>query len=132
MKILVVENSPLVRRLIFNTLTRAGITDLILADSGRTALNRLEGEIPQLIIIGTDLSGMSGLQFALKVRMSDRYGHVSMIMVSQRSTYADVFNAVKCGIDNYLVMPFAEEALIDKVRSTLSVTVPTGSSSLSV
>ena len=117
MKILVVENSPLVRRLIHKTLTRTGIMELVQADSARAALQRLEREIPDLIIIGTDLSGMSGLQFALKVRMSDRFGHVSMMMVSQRSTYADVYNAVKCGIDNYVVMPFEEEHLVSKVLS---------------
>ncbi|MEX0747391.1 MAG: response regulator [Rhodothermales bacterium] len=122
MKILVVENSPLIRRLICGTLARAGISNVLQADSGRQALDHLAHEVPGLIIIGLDLSGMSGLQFALRVRMSDDFGHVPMIMISQKSTYADVLQAVKCGIDNYVVMPFPEDLLVSKVRQLASAT----------
>jgi DNA-binding response OmpR family regulator len=120
MKILVVENSPLIRRLICNSLIHSGFSNLFQADSGRMALHQLARRVPDLLIIGLDLSGISGLRFALRVRMSDSFGHVPMIMISQKNTYADVFNALKCGIDNYVVMPFREDLLAAKVRQALT------------
>ena len=127
MKILVVENSPLIRRLICNSLVHAGMSHPLQADSGRKALEHLSREVPHLIIIGLDLSGMSGYQFALRVRMSDDFGHVPMIMISQKNTYADVFSALKCGIDEYVVMPFPEDLLVSKVRQALSTAISASS-----
>lgn len=116
-QILVVENAPLVRHKIFYALHGAGFRRIDLAESGTRALALIESVRPDVIIIGSDLHDTSSLLFALQIRMTGALRGLRLIMVSHRRSHNDVIAAIRCGIDNYVALPFPNHVLADRITS---------------
>lgn len=116
--ILVVENAPLVRHRISHALHAAGFRHVEHAESGTRALVSIEARRPDVIIIGSDLYDTSSLLFALQIRMTGALRMVRLVMVSHRRSHEDIVAAIRCGIDNYVALPFPDDVLADRVRET--------------
>lgn len=115
-RILVVENAPLVHHKICHALFGAGFNRVKHADSGTEALAMIEAGRPDVIIIGSDLHDTTSLLFALQIRMTGALRRVRLIMVSHRRSHEDIVAAIRCGIDNYVALPFPNNVLAERVR----------------
>lgn len=113
--ILVVENAPLVRHKILYALQSAGFRDVDRAETGTKALAMIEARRPGVVIIGSDLHDTTTLLFALQIRMTRALRGVRLIMVSHRRSHEDIVTAIRCGIDNYVALPFPNDVLADRV-----------------
>ncbi|MCD4827952.1 MAG: response regulator [Candidatus Cloacimonetes bacterium] len=120
MKFLIVDDSPTMRRIITNTLKRLGHRDIEEADNGSTGLDKLK-TIPGINFIITDwnMPVMDGLTFVQTVRSSPDFGKLPILMVTTRSVKDDIIEAMKAGVNNYVVKPFTPETLKAKIDAVL-------------
>ncbi|RKX26621.1 MAG: two-component system response regulator [Candidatus Zixiibacteriota bacterium] len=120
MKILAVDDSPTMRRIIINTLKRAGYEDVVEASDGKDALAKVEIEKPNFIITDWNMPEMDGLTLVTTLRSKDEYKNLPILMVTTRSVKDDIMEAMKAGVNNYIVKPFTPETLKAKINQVLA------------
>jgi len=117
--ILVVDDSPTMRRIICNTLERIGFENSIEADNGKSALEQMEENEVELIITDWNMPVMNGLEFVTEIRGNQEYKELPILMVTTRGMKDDVLQAVHAGVNNYVVKPFTPETLESKIDKLL-------------
>lgn len=119
MKILTVDDSTTMRRIIVNTLARLGFKDVVQADNGKTGLAKLE-EVSGVDLIITDwnMPEMDGLEFVKHTRQGP-YKDVPILMVTTNAAKEDIVEALQAGVNNYVVKPFTPETLKEKIELLL-------------
>ena len=120
MKILVVDDSSTMRRIIKNTLGRLGHKDILEAEDGAVAW-KVMGENADIDILVTDwnMPEMNGLELVQKVRAEEKYVDLPIIMVTTEGGKTEVITALKAGVNNYIVKPFTPQVLQEKLEAVL-------------
>lgn len=120
LKILAVDDSPTMRRIIINTLKRAGFENVIEANDGKDALAKLKVEQINFVITDWNMPEMDGLTFVTTLRSTPEYAKMPILMVTTRSVKDDILEALKAGVNNYIVKPFTPETLKEKIDQVLA------------
>jgi len=120
LKILAVDDSPTMRRIIINTLKRAGFTDVQEASDGKDALAKMKVDKPNFIITDWNMPEMDGLTFVTTLRNDNEYKSIPVLMVTTRSVKEDIVVAMKAGVNNYIVKPFTPDTLKAKIDQVLA------------
>jgi len=118
MKVLVVDDSAIMRRIISNSLKTAGFTNIIEANNGAEGMENLAGV--DLILTDWNMPVMDGLTFVKEVRKSGQHGKTPIVMITTEGAKTEVMEALKNGVNNYIVKPFTPETLLEKINSTLN------------
>jgi len=113
--ILVVEDEPSIAEVVSLYLRRAGY-QVALAPDGRAALEALDRQAPELIVLDIMLPGLDGFEIARRVRLE---GDVPIIMLTARRAEADRIAGLELGADDYVVKPFSPQELVSRVRAVL-------------
>jgi two-component system, OmpR family, KDP operon response regulator KdpE len=113
--ILVVDDEPQIRRVMRTTLTSNGYTVLD-ARSGEEALEIMQKERPELVLLDVNMPGMGGLAACREIR--DR-SDAAIIVLTVRNTEKDKVMALDAGADDYVVKPFGMEELLARIRAAL-------------
>lgn len=120
LKFLIVDDSPTMRRIVNNTLKRLGYRDIEEADHGAAALEKLKTEEGiNFIVTDWNMPIMDGLQLVTEIRSKDEYKNIPILMVTTRSVKEDIIEAMKAGVNNYIVKPFTPETMKAKIESIL-------------
>ncbi len=118
---LVVDDSPTMRRIVINTLKRLGYRSIEEADNGQTALDKLKTtEGINFIVTDWNMPVMDGLTFVKTVRSSPEFADIPILIVTTRSVKDDIIEAMKSGVNNYVVKPFTPEIMKSKIETILS------------
>ena len=117
MKILLVDASPTIRNLQKNVLKQLGHTDVIEADDGIQALAVFAEQTPDLAIVDWNMPNMDGITLVRKIRKSGN--KIPLIMCTTEAGKRRVIEAIKAGVNNYIVKPFTIESLGRKINQTL-------------
>ena len=120
MKMLVVDDSQTMRRIVINTLKRLGYTDVVEGKDGLEGVTRLEEGGIEFVITDWNMPEMNGLEFVQKIRSTDDWKNLPILMVTTRSVQGDVIDAMKAGVNNYVVKPFTPQVLKEKIDMVLS------------
>ncbi len=120
LKILAVDDSPTMRRIIVNTLKRAGYTDVVEAQDGKDALAKLKVESINFVITDWNMPEMDGLTFVTTMRSTDDLKEIPVLMVTTRSVKDDIIDAMKAGVNSYIVKPFTPDTLKQKIEQILA------------
>ncbi len=120
LKILAVDDSPTMRRIIVNTLKKAGYEDVIEASDGKDALAKLKVEEVGMVITDWNMPEMDGLTFVTNLRSTPKYAKMPILMVTTRSVKDDIVEALKAGVNNYIVKPFTPATLKQKIDEVLA------------
>ena len=122
MKVLVVDDSSTMRRIIVNTLARLGYKDVVQGADGVEAWEALQAN-PDIGVVITDwnMPNMNGLELVKKIRAEEKYADVPIIMVTTEGGKAEVITALKAGVNNYIVKPFTPQVLKEKLQAVLGV-----------
>lgn len=115
MKFLVVDDSSTMRRIIKNSLKRIGFEDIVEAENGKDALEKM-ADI-DIILTDWNMPEMDGLEFVKRVRSGNP--SIPILMVTTNAAKDDIVEALKNGVNNYIVKPFTPETLKEKVESVL-------------
>ncbi|WP_243286552.1 response regulator [Geothrix terrae] len=117
MKILVVDDSPTMRRIIIGNLVRMGHAEVLEAEDGLAGLEKLDQGGVDLIITDWDMPEMDGIAFARAVR--SRGATMPILMVTTHAATQDIVQALEAGVNTYVVKPFTQESLREKIDSLL-------------
>lgn len=120
MKLLVVDDSSTMRRIIKNTLARLGYDDVLEGENGIEGWEKMDGN-PDVKVLITDwnMPEMNGLDLVKKVRGDSRFTDIPIIMVTTEGGKAEVITALKAGVNNYIVKPFTPQVLKEKLEAVL-------------
>jgi len=122
MKVLVVDDSSTMRRIIVNTLARLGYKDVVQGADGVEAWEAMQKN-PDIGVVITDwnMPNMNGLELVKKIRAEEKYADIPIIMVTTEGGKAEVITALKAGVNNYIVKPFTPQVLKEKLQAVLGI-----------
>jgi two-component system, chemotaxis family, chemotaxis protein CheY len=115
MKILTVDDFSTMRRIIRNMLRQLGYTNLVEAEDGVEALSLLQREKVDFVISDWNMPNMSGLGLLKAIRADDNLKPIPVLLVTAEALKENVVEAVKAGVNNYVVKPFTAETLKEKI-----------------
>ncbi|RMH68143.1 MAG: response regulator [Bacteroidetes bacterium] len=121
MKILVVDDSPTMRRIVTNALREIGYTDLDEAGDGAEALEKLKSGSFDFVVTDWNMPNMNGLELTQSIRKHADLNHLPILMVTTRGMKEDVIAAMQARVNNYVVKPFTPEVLREKIDMILKV-----------
>jgi two-component system chemotaxis response regulator CheY len=121
MKILVVDDSPTMRRIVGNALREIGYEEIDEAEDGVTALEKLNGGSFDFLVTDWNMPNMNGLELTQAVRKHPEYNALPILMVTTRGMKEDVIAAMHARVNNYVVKPFTPEVLREKIDMILKV-----------
>jgi two-component system phosphate regulon response regulator PhoB len=122
-RILIVEDEQAIREMVCLALSQAGFDCLQAADAGEAQQRLLEG-LPDLVLLDWMLPGMSGLDYARKLRREKLTQEVPVIMLTARTQEEDKVRGLDTGADDYITKPFSTRELIARVKALLRRTAP--------
>ncbi|MBN1344761.1 MAG: response regulator [Phycisphaerae bacterium] len=117
MKIMLVDDSRTIRNIQKNVLARLGHTDILEAGDGLEALQLLQKDQPDLILIDWNMPNMDGITLVREIRSNNT--DLPLIMCTTEAEKSRVLEALKAGVNNYIVKPFSTETLADKIQQTM-------------
>ncbi len=113
--ILLVEDEPSIREVITLYLERAGFQVTSVAD-GNDALDLLEKELPDLLLLDLMLPGVDGYAITHWLRA---HSEIPIIMLTARRELTDRIAGLEMGADDYIVKPFSPQEVVSRVRAVL-------------
>lgn len=116
LKVLIVDDSSTMRRIIRNTLDKIGFQNIVEAENGIDALTKLKAEGAEIILTDWNMPEMDGMTFVKTVRGSDTYKGIPIMMITTEAAKAEVVEALKQGVNDYIVKPFTPDALKEKME----------------
>jgi two-component system chemotaxis response regulator CheY len=116
MRILLVDDSNTMRRIVQNQIKAVGVNDIIEATNGEEGLALLAANMPiDLIVLDINMPVLDGMAMLRKVRAEPKYSSVKIVMVTSESEKTKVMDAIAAGANDYLVKPFTTENLLKKL-----------------
>ena len=124
LKILIVDDFELPRRLIRNMLHELGCDNqenLVEATDGLKALKVLENRQIDLIICDWIMPNMTGIELLKKVRATENLAKIPFIMVTAETEKEHIMEAIKARVSQYVVKPFTADILSGKIKCALKI-----------
>jgi len=118
MRILLIDDSKTMRNIQKSVLKQLGYTDLEEACDGQDALSKIGAFKPELCLVDWNMPNMDGLSFVKAFRQQDK--STPLIMVTTEAEKARVIEAIKAGVNNYVVKPFTPDLLSERISETLA------------
>ena len=118
MKIMLVDDSRTIRNIQKNVLKQIGHTDLVEAEDGVVALRLFAEQVPDLMLVDWNMPNMDGITLIRKIRETNK--SVPIIMCTTEAEKSRILEAIKAGVNNYIVKPFSVESLQEKIEQTMS------------
>lgn len=117
MKVLVVDDSSMMRKVMIGALGRIGATDVTQAGDGDEAVAAVGKEAFDLVLMDWNMPNMTGID-ALKAIRSAGHG-MPIIMVTTEAEKARVMEALKSGANSYVIKPFQPEMLVQRIQQVM-------------
>jgi DNA-binding response OmpR family regulator len=118
-KVMIVDDEPNIIIALEFLLQRAGFT-VTKADSGIKALELLETEQPDLLILDVMMPGLTGFEVAARLRNQSRFEHLNIVFLTAKGTERDKAAGYATGADYYIVKPFDNDLLVSTVKEILT------------
>ena len=116
-KILLVDDAAFMRKMLKDTLSKNGYTDLYEAVDGADAVEKYDELKPDLVIMDITMPNMDGLEALKAIRGKD--GSANVVMCSAMGQEAMVVEAVQAGIKDFIVKPFKPDRVLKTVTAIL-------------
>jgi len=121
--VLIVDDSVTIRRTLEQTLNQAGFKTSQARD-GIEALERMEIELPRVVILDVEMPRLSGFELLAIMRDSPQYAQTRVVMLTSRAADRHREAALATGADAYLVKPCPQEILVETIRRLLTESEP--------
>ncbi|MBL4665355.1 MAG: response regulator [Nitrospinaceae bacterium] len=116
-KVLVVDDSAVMRQIIKKNLKELGFTELSEAEDGAAGLKKAGEEPVDLIVSDWNMPNMTGLEFLKAVRADANLKGIAFIMVTSEADKEKIMEAVQAGVNQYIVKPFNAMQLEEKIKA---------------
>ena len=115
-RVLVVDDFPTMRRIVRNLLRQLGFENVDEAENGEDALKKLRSAEYGLVVSDWNMPVMEGIELLKNVRSDPQLKDIPFLMVTAEAEKEKVIEAIKAGVDNYIVKPFTGEVLKEKLE----------------
>jgi twitching motility two-component system response regulator PilH len=116
--VLVVEDSVTQREMIIDLLKGSGLTVTVATD-GLEALECIEGEPPDLVVLDIVMPRMNGYEVCRRLKSDPKTQRVPIVMCSSKGEEFDRYWGMKQGADAYISKPFQPRELVGTVKHLL-------------
>lgn len=116
-KVLVADDFATMRKIVRSILKQIGFEDIVEAEDGAAALQILKREQVGLVVTDWNMPNMSGLELLTHIRQNPQTARLPALMVTAEGLKEHVLEAVKAGVNNYVVKPFTAEVLQEKIAT---------------
>jgi len=113
--ILTADDDPQLLRLIARNLELEGY-EVLMASDGKQALEQIEQQVPDLVLLDVMMPKMDGFTVCQRVR---EFSAVPIIIVTARGQDQDKVRGLNLGADDYLTKPFSVDELLARVQAVL-------------
>jgi two-component system, OmpR family, alkaline phosphatase synthesis response regulator PhoP len=117
-KILIVEDDDDIAELIRYNLVKDGFRPVSVS-SGESALDRLNAEPFDLLLLDLMLPGIDGLDICRELKANDKLRSIPVIMLTAKGEESDIVTGLELGADDYIVKPFSPKVVVARIRSVL-------------
>ena len=115
MKILIVEKSSTMKRIVKNLLRDLGFNNTQEAEDGLTALPMLKKGDFEFVIADWNMPEMQGIDLLKHIRADEELKHIPVLMVVAEAKREQIVEAARAGVNGYIVKPFTAEILKEKL-----------------
>ncbi len=91
--------------------------DVITATSGAEALEKIENENPDIVLLDVMMPGMDGFEVCARIKANPEKAHIPVVMVTALTDIEDKVRGLEAGADDFLSKPIDDIALMARVRS---------------
>lgn len=119
-KVLVVDDFATMRRIVKGVLKQLGFSNIIEAEDGTSAMDLLRKEKIGLVVSDWNMPKMTGLDLLKAIRADEDLKSTPFIMVTAEGQKENVIEAVKAGVNNYIVKPFTPETFSEKLEKVFA------------
>ena len=120
MKILIVEDELIYRRMVKKSLLEAGY-EIVEAEDGLAAWGLFQNEPYHLVVTDWMMPGLDGPQLVQKIRSSEQKNYTYIIMLTAMDDKDNIVLGLESGADEYLTKPFNSRELIARVASGMRI-----------
>ena len=117
-RILIIEDELSIREMLSFTLTNAGFKTAEAVDA-RQAQMQIAEQRPDLILLDWMLPGLSGIDYARRLKKEEFTREIPLIMLTARAQEEDKIHGLDSGADDYLTKPFSPRELIARIKAVL-------------
>ena len=114
-KILVADDEPNIVAALQFLLERNGY-EVQVARNGNEALELIEAEMPDLVLLDIMMPQKSGYEVCQRMRERPDWQHIKIVMLSAKGRDAEVNKGLSIGADLYVTKPFSTQELMDKIK----------------
>jgi two-component system phosphate regulon response regulator PhoB len=116
--VLIVEDEEDIQQLVGFNLIKAGF-HVEYADSGEQALDKIQEQHPDLILLDLMLPGMDGMEVCKILRSENKTAEIPIIMLTAKGEETDIVDGLEVGADDYITKPFSPKILISRAKAVL-------------
>lgn len=118
MNVLIVDDSRIMRNIVKNTLEENLGDKLVCLEArdGVEAKNLLQTTSVGLLLLDWNMPNLNGLDLVNYLRKKEQFKSLPIIMITSEAAKYNVIEAVKAGVNDYIVKPVSEKALLQKIE----------------
>ena len=120
MRVLVIDDFSTMRKIIKNVLKQIEMDNVVEAENGKHALTILRSDSIEFIISDWIMPEMTGIEFLRACKEDEAIKNIPFVMVTAEAQKDSVLEAIKAGVDNYIVKPFTPEKLKEVIGKTMA------------
>ncbi len=121
-EILIVEDSAIEAELLRRTLDRAGYA-VSVAKDGEEGLQMARARRPALVVSDINMPLIKGYQLCREIKYDEALWNVPVILLTMLSEAEDIIQAISSGADGYIIKPFVEASLLERIRALLATPI---------
>ena len=118
-RLLIIEDDETIRELLSMTLAADGYAQIYTAADGAEGLAQIRKCHPDLILLDLMLPEVDGLTICQMVKSAPETRHIPIIMLTAKSTEADIIRGLDMGASDYVTKPFNRKVLLARIRTQL-------------
>lgn len=119
-KVLVVDDTPANLSLLLDTLAQAG-HEVLVAESGRSALSTLDHNPPDIILLDVVMPGMNGYETCTQIKARPRDARIPIIFMTARDEPEEKVRAFNAGAVDYITKPIYPPEVLARVAAHLAI-----------
>jgi two-component system, OmpR family, phosphate regulon response regulator PhoB len=116
--ILIVEDEDAIREMLVMVLDQSNFGSIEATDA-EEAQKLLDDKVPDLILLDWMLPGISGVEWARRLKKEPVYKDIPIILLTARGEEEDKIRGLEIGADDYMTKPFSPKELIARIRAVL-------------
>ena len=120
--VLIVEDDGTSRKLLRRILRNIGFEQVEEAESGEEAPEKIKNQEIELVLADWHMSGITGLKLLKLIRAEETFKHIQFLMVTSESSQANVLEAVRTGVNGYIMKPFSKNSVLQRIEAALKNT----------